>query len=135
MCTMNSAVLQQLLENLNAGGKTLFEKNAIMASLLYAPYADVPTQEKAAFFNVARVLREKGNSDVEVYHGFGELREVPGMWLEHAWVYDKGAQEHRDVTTDTFVRAYGFRVDSVAAVDAARPVFMFTPVSSTCIEK
>lgn len=134
---MDSHVLQLQLESLNAGGRKLFEEGAVHAVLLHAPFPDVPMLERAAFSNVARVLREKGSSEVEVFHGFGELRDVPGMWLEHAWVYDKRTEQHRDVTTDTFSRAYGFRVESADDVDAARPVFMFTSISysSTCIEK
>ena len=134
---MDSHVLQLQLESLNAGGRKLFEEEAVHAVLLHAPFPDVPMLERAAFSNVARVLREKGSSEVEVFHGFGELRDVPGMWLEHAWVYDKRTEQHRDVTTDTFSRAYGFRVESADDVDAARPVFMFTSISSysTCIEK
>lgn len=130
---MDSHVLQLQLGMLNAGGRKLFEEGAVHAVLLHAPFPDVPMLERAAFSNVARVLREKGSSEVEVFHGFGELRDVPGMWLEHAWVYDKRTEQHRDVTTDTFSRAYGFRVESADDVDAARPVFMFTNVSSSSV--
>lgn len=134
---MDSHVLQQQLGMLNTAGRKLFEEGAVHAVLLHAPFADVAMLERSAFSNVARVLREKGSSEVDVFHGFGELREVPGMWLEHAWVYDKRTGQHRDVTTDTYIRAYGFRVGSAADVNAARPVFMFTGISSSsaCIEK
>lgn len=130
-------MLQQQLGMLNAAGRKLFEEGAVHAVLLHAPFADVSMLKRAAFSNVAKVLREKGSSEIHVYHGFGELRDVPGMWLEHAWVYDTHTEQHRDVTTDTFSRAYGFRVVSADDVNAARPVFMFTNVSSSsvCIEK
>ena len=135
---MDSHVLQLQLRMLNSAGRKLFEEGAVLVTLTHAPYAEIPMQEKGAFSNVARVLREKGESEVEVCHGFAELKKVPGLWFEHAWIVDKRTRQHRDVTTDTFARAYGFKVGSTGDVYAARPLFMFAhkdAVVTACIEK
>ena len=73
---MDSHVLQLQLGMLNAAGRKLFEEGAVLAVLLHAPYADVPMLERAAFSNVARVLREKGSSEVADTNPFGTVLDA-----------------------------------------------------------